>query len=169
MTLDSQAFRNTLAQWASGVSIVTTRSDEGAQVGTTVSSFTSVSAEPPIVSVCLNQKSFTRTSIEVSGYFAVNILGNNQLRVGQVFAGMFPDVEDRFADFTFESAETGAPILQDALGWLDCKVIQAVEVGSHIVFFGEVQAAHAQEISAEPLLYYHRQWGSFTPNPPQSD
>jgi hydroxymethylglutaryl-CoA lyase len=156
MPVSPQAFKQALAQWASGVTVVTTVFN-GQRLGLTVSSFSSVSLNPPLISVCLDKKLYTCTAIEQSGVFAVNVLDMNQMDYGLVFAGMKPGVEDRFAGIEFTTAVTESPILPGVLCWLDCKVWQAYDGGDHIIFVGEVQATDASGADT-PLLYHNRLW-----------
>lgn len=157
--MDSTTFKAVMSQWTSGVTVVTTIHD-GHWKGTTASSFTSVSAEPPLVLVCLNRKSYTHELICATGVFAINILGHDQAEIGKLFAGMYPEIEDRFAGKNCITAISGSPILADSLGWFDCKLRASYVEGDHTIFVGEVLAGGKSE-EGEPLLYHKRQWGQF--------
>lgn len=161
MTIEPQLFKNSLAQWTSGIAVVTMATEE-TRHGLTVSSFTSVSLEPPLVLICVAKKLYSHQVIEQSGAFAIHILHTGQLEWGKLFAGMYPDVEDRFADIDYTTAETGSPILPDVLAWLDCKLHSKADGGDHTIFMGEVVAAGTGNTNL-PLLYHNRQWGQFTP------
>ena len=158
MAVDSQLFKETLAHWASGVTVVTTL-HEGRPVGITASSFSSVSLTPPQILICVNQKLFTHDAIETAGAFAVNILGEEHLEWGMRFAGMTPEIADRFADIAVHSEITGCPLFGEALAWVDCRVAHAHDSGDHTVFIGEVLAAGSRP-EGKPLLYYYRNWRS---------
>lgn len=160
MPVDSQTFKEVMAHWGSGVTVVTTV-HEASWKGTTASSLSSVSLTPPMVSVCLAQKLYTHKLVKESGIFAVNILAAHQLEIGKLFAGMYPEIEDRFAQHTWETAVTSSPVLKDALGWVDCKIAHAYPAGDHTIFVGEVMAGNAAQMGA-PLLYFNREWGQFT-------
>ena len=169
MGVESDAFRAVLGQWPSGVTVVTTvRTEEqvdGDLVagwhGMTASSFSSVSLDPPLVSVCLARTIWTHDLIDSTGVFAVNILGKGQADVGKRFAGMFGgEVRERFEGLDFRTAATGSPVLGDALGWVDCKVVYAYPGGDHTIFVGEVLAADTPRLTA-PLLFHSRAWGQF--------
>src|SRR6478735_4312143 len=157
--VDPSTFRNVLSQWPSGVTIVTTLVD-GVRHGMTASSFSSVRAEPPLVSVCLSRHLYSHELISGSGVFGINMLAKDQAEVARRFAGMVPDVEDRFAGESWTTAETGVPLLDSALGWLDCKVVHEYPGGDHTIFVGEVVAGHAAPRTA-PLLFHSRSWGQF--------
>ena len=156
MAIDSQSFRTTLAQWASGVTIVTSLHD-GQRVGITASSFTSVSLEPPRILISVAKRLYTHQVIEASQVFAVNILSAAQQGWGMRFAGKMPEGQDRFEGIDVFTAETGSPLLPDVLGWLDCRVWAAYDGGDHTLFVADVVAANAVA-TGEPVLYYDRQW-----------
>ncbi len=165
MTIDPQVFRETMAHWASGVTIVTTLVD-GQPTGITASSFASLSLHPPQILVCINQKLHTHQAIEISQTFAVNILGIEHQEWGMRFAGMFPALEDRFQGIDWQKAVTGSPILPDVLGWLDCEVRGAYTAGDHTIFVGEVMATAARK-EGSPILYYNRHWRQLAEQPLQ--
>jgi flavin reductase (DIM6/NTAB) family NADH-FMN oxidoreductase RutF len=160
MPVEPQVYKDALARWASGVTIVTTVQGDFWK-GTTVSAFTSISLNPPLVMIGLVNKLYTRRLIAETGIFAVNILGIQHEWLAKVFAGNVPEIEDRFAQAAWKTAITGCPILSDANGWVDCVVTQVIEAGDHTLFIGEVQAAG--NMDEAPLLYYHREWGEFEP------
>ncbi|HHY54658.1 MAG TPA: flavin reductase family protein [Chloroflexi bacterium] len=165
MSIAVQSFKDALAHWASGVTVVTTHVD-GRPVGITASSLTSVSLDPPQILICVARKLFTHQAIEQSGVFAVNILGTDHLEWGMRFAGMIPELSDRFAGIATHTAVTGAPILSDVLGWLDCRVRHAYDGGDHTIFVGEVMAAGSTE-ERSPLLYFNRSWRQLDAEPLQ--
>ncbi|HQY90035.1 MAG: flavin reductase family protein [Caldilinea sp.] len=165
MSMDVQSFKDALAHWTSGVTVVTTQMD-GRPVGITASSLTSVSLAPPQILICVARKLYTHQVIEQSGVFAVNILGTDHLEWGMRFAGMTPELADRFADIELQRGVTGAPILPDVLGWLDCRLRHAYDGGDHTIFVGEVVAAGATE-ERSPLLYFNRTWRQLDGTPLQ--
>ncbi|MBA8956862.1 flavin reductase [Actinomadura namibiensis] len=155
MTVDAETFRAVLGQWPTGVCVVTTVAD-GAWHGMTASSFSSVSLDPPLVLVCLDRRLRTHRLVESCGAFAVSVLGRDHARLGRVFAGLEPG--ERFAGHPWRTARTGAPVLEKALGWLDCRVAHAYPGGDHTIFVGEVLAG-ATPRRAAPLLFHSRAWG----------
>lgn len=158
MGVDAQTFRETLAHWATGVTVVTTVV-QGSAVGITASSFTSLSVNPPRVLVSVNKRLYTHQAIHNAGIFAVNVLSEDQLEWGMRFAGLTPETEDRFAGIAIFRAQTGAPILPGVLAWVDCAVRERYDGVDHTIFVGEVLAAGTSG-DANPLLYYNRQWRS---------
>jgi flavin reductase (DIM6/NTAB) family NADH-FMN oxidoreductase RutF len=157
MSIDAESFKQVMACWPSGVTVVTTATGE-AWHGMTASSFSSVSLEPPLVSICIAKHVTSHDLIAASGIFAVNILARGQVDLGKRFAGMIPGVVDRFEGIDCATATTGSPLLVDALGWVDCAVERRVDGGDHTIFVGRVLAAGVGD-AAPPLLYHSRSWG----------
>lgn len=155
MSVDVQDFKNALAHWATGVTMVTTIGD-GHPAGITANSLTSVSLQPPQILICVARRLFTHGAIAQSGVFAVNILSADQLEWGKRFAGMVPELSDRFEGIDWTTAKTGCAILPGVLGWLDCRLSHAYDGDDHSIYVGEVLAAGFQ--SGVPLLYFNRKW-----------
>ncbi|WP_169734196.1 flavin reductase [Hamadaea tsunoensis] len=159
--MDGTHLRTVLSQWPSGVAVVTTVANEPAGPrphGMTASSFSSVSLDPPLVSVCLGNHLPTRGLIAARGAFAVSFLGKDQAEVGRRFAGQHPAGTDRFAGLSWLTGPTGCPVLADATGWLECTVEHAYPGGDHTIFVGRVLDAGIPRVTA-PLLFHSRSWG----------
>lgn len=150
MAVDTATFKQALGSWASGVTIVTTLSD-GVYSGMTASAFSSVSADPPLVLVCINRKATSCDEVRESGVFAVNILREGQDALSNRFATPM-DRAARFEGVAVTAGASGAPLLDESMVSLDCRVEQAVEAGSHTVFIGRVEEVVVRE--GHPLLYY---------------
>ena len=160
MTVSVDDFKKALQLWASGVSVVTTSSEKFGAQGMTVTAFTSVSVNPPQVLVCINDSADTGAGIEESQSFAVNILNADQQDLSNQFAGGTSQ-QQRFENTDWKAGMTGAPILNNTLMSLDCKVVEKVLAGTHWIIIGEVQDCVCR--SGEPLLYYrgaYRQLGN---------
>lgn len=155
MSISHDTFKQVLTRWASGVTVVTSQGAQGPE-GLTVSSFSSVSLEPPLVLVCVHLGSDTLRAIDESHAFAVNILADDQVDTGLRFAGLLPGVTDRFTGVGTTRAVTGSPLLPDALAVLDCRVWKAVDAGDHRVVIGTVVYASARD--GAPILYHGRGW-----------
>ena len=151
MTVSVDAFKKALQLWASGVSVVTTHSEKLGVQGMTVSAFSSVSVNPPLVLVCINTAADTGEGIQESQCFAVNVLTSDQQAVSNQFAGGSSQ-QQRFENTDWTAGITGAPILNKTLMSLDCKVVEKVLAGTHWIIIGEVQECVCR--SGEPLLYY---------------
>ncbi|MEI7840934.1 MAG: flavin reductase family protein [Methylococcaceae bacterium] len=151
MTISATEFKQAMQLWASGVTVVTTHSEQHGLQGMTVSAFSSVSAEPALILCCLNEAADTGEGIELSQCFAVNILTTAQQNASNQFAGGCSH-EERFATNPWHTAITGAPLLSDSLLSLDCKLVNKIRAGSHWILIGEVLACESR--NGEPLLYY---------------
>ena len=156
--MESEALRQTMRLWASGVTIVTSQLGEW-RAGVTASSFTSVTLEPPTILVCLQDHIETYRIIEESGIFGVSMLKSDQAKWSKQFAGFseLPEGADRFYGVETEQQATGAPILKDAVGWMDCQLSTIYRVGGTGIIVGEVVAAG--HLAGEmPLVYHNRQY-----------
>ena len=151
MAVNVDDFKKALQLWASGVTVVTTTSEQLGPQGMTVTAFSSVSANPPQILVCLNQNADTVNGIEASQYFAVNVLRADQQDVSNQFAGGASQAE-RFANTAWTASASGSPLLNDSIVSLDCKVIDKVLAGSHWIVIGEIQETVCR--TGEPLLYF---------------
>lgn len=167
MAVNPDTFKAALGQWPSGVTIVTMLSADGTWHGMTASSFSSVSLDPPLVSVCLVKTLWSHELITESGVFGVNILASDQTELGKRFAGMRPEITDRFEGVDTVTSVTGVPLFDQSLAWLDCKVVNAYEGGDHTIFVGEVQEARNPR-KAAPLLFHSRSWGQFADQLPEN-
>jgi flavin reductase (DIM6/NTAB) family NADH-FMN oxidoreductase RutF len=148
--VDAEEFKRALRRWPSGVTIVTSRA--GDQIhGMTVSAFSSVSLDPPLVLVCADLASNTHPVIREGGVFAVHILARGQEALSHRFASK-ADEWRRFEGIEWTTAETGAPILPGALAVLDCREVAAHPAGDHVIHVGEVE--HVRVAEGEPLLWY---------------
>jgi len=152
MTIDAAEFRKVLGQFATGVTLVTT-THEGAGQAMTVNSFSSVSLDPPLVLFCADKRARTHHAVAASGVFAVNILREDQRALSDLFAGKGTDAERQAVLAAGRKVETGSPILDGTLGYIDCKVVHAHDAGDHVIYIGEALAAGAGDLGA-PLLYY---------------
>ncbi|WP_329303603.1 flavin reductase [Streptomyces sp. NBC_00659] len=164
--VDGGTFRQVLARWPSGVGIVTTAGAAGRH-GMTASSFSSVSLDPPLVLVCVDRRLRSHELLDRNGVFAVNVLGRDHIGLGRRFAGMEPEVTDRFAEGDWLPGATGSPVLTDAAAWVDCRVRNGYPGGDHTIFVGDVVAACVPRITS-PLLFHSRAWGQLADPLPQS-
>jgi flavin reductase (DIM6/NTAB) family NADH-FMN oxidoreductase RutF/DNA-binding GntR family transcriptional regulator len=153
--LDQALFRDVIGRFASGVTVVTTRTSDR-DFGTTASAVSSLSMEPPMLLICLNRTSETREAIIASGWFAVNILSEHQADLAYAFAKKSPD---KFRDTQVDRGPSGMPLLAGALAQLECSVSETATGGTHTVFMGEVTYARGTEDA--PLTYYRGRLGRF--------
>jgi len=151
--ITDQTLRKMRGLFASGVTVVTTI-HEGQLRGVTVSAFSSLSLNPPLVLICLANESESKDWIAESGVFAVNILSDEQEFLSERFAARAPIVNVRFDGVPYHTAITGSPILADSLAWYDCRVEALHDGGDHTIFIGRVEAAGFGAESKPPLVYF---------------
>ncbi len=145
-------FKQVMRRWASTVTVVTTRS-KGALYGLTVTAFSSISAQPPGVFVCINKTAKSHDAIAEAGVFCVNFLGADMKDVSDRMARL--PSEERFNGLVTTTAATGSPILQGALAYFDCRVEHAFAAGDHTIYTGLVEASGVSRPDDSPLLYFH--------------
>lgn len=139
MALDTDFFRKVMGQFATGVTIATTRSQAGI-AGLTVNSFTSVSLNPLLVLICVDVRSQALPFFRDSGVFAVNILTQEQEALSNCFATSSEERYTYFCHSTYQRAATGSPILDGALGFVDARITAEYPGGDHVIFLGQVEA-----------------------------
>jgi len=154
MAVSSEDYREALSGFPSGVTIVTVKAADTVH-GLTVSAFASVSPAPPLVAVAIDHRHRAHELLESDGAaFAVSILGQEQAELSNRFAWVKD--EDRFAEGDWIQAVTGAPVLADALTWLDCTIHDRLVAGSHTIYVGLVQATADPRSETPPLVYWSR-------------
>lgn len=155
--LDADRFRGLLRRQASTVTVVTAAGLP--PVGFTATSFTSVSLRPPIVSFCLNRDSSSWPTVARAGHVAVHLLGADQRDVARRFA---TSGIDRFAEPTaWRIGPHGVPVLDGALAWLLCRVLDRVVAGDHAVVLAE--ALVGEHGDGAPLLYHDGRYARLEP------
>ncbi len=147
--IDAAEFRKVMGQFATGVTVVTTRTPEGRPHGLTVNAFMSVSLDPPLVLVSIDKKAETHSYLRQSRAFCVNILKEEQKEISEKFASKDPD---KFEGIPHSEKTTGAPVFDDALAWIDCRVVNEFDAGDHTLYLGEVAALERRE--GRPLLFF---------------
>jgi len=160
VSVDRDSFRRTLGSWASGVTIVTSQ-HAGERMGMTVSAFSSVSLEPPLVLVCADKGSNTNALIHASRTFTVNVLGREQSALSSLFADKKREAV-RFDGLDCKTGATGCPRIPGALASLDCTVRDVVDAGDHFLYVGSVEAA-AIDAEQEPLVYWRGGYQKLVP------
>jgi flavin reductase (DIM6/NTAB) family NADH-FMN oxidoreductase RutF len=154
MTLDPEQLRHAMRAWTTGVTVVTA-THAGQQYGMTVNSFTSISLDPPLVSLALKKLTHTHELVEKSGEFAVTILASDQKELSDRFAGKHPEIKDRFEGVLTETLLINAPLLKGGMAYFNCRVVNAIPLGENTLFVAEVVAAQS-EGTGEPLVYHNR-------------
>lgn len=160
MSVDRDTFKRTLGSWASGVTIVTSQ-HAGERMGMTVSAFSSVSLDPPLVLVCADKGSNTNQLIHASRTFTVNVLGREQSALSSLFADKKREAI-RFDGLDCKTGATGCPRIPGALASLDCRVRDAIDAGDHWVYMGSVESATI-DAEQEPLVYWRGLYQKLSP------
>ena len=154
MPVDREQFFALMASFASSVTVITSKGPDGVVRGLTASAFCSVSLEPRLCLVGVDNRSESIGAIKESGAFVVNILSSDQEEISRRFASKIPD---KFEGVSYRlGPETDAPILDGVLAWIECKVWQAVDGGDHTIFIGEIQDGTAND--GAPLTYFRGQY-----------
>lgn len=154
MPVTSEQYRDALRHFASGVTIVAVRSGDEVH-GLTVSAFASISPDPPLVAILIDHRHTGYRLLQQEGaVFAVNVLAADQMELSNRFAWVKD--ADRFAEGHWSRAVTGAPVLADALAWLDCSIHSRVPAGTHTIYVGRVEASGVPRADEAPLLYWNR-------------
>jgi 3-hydroxy-9,10-secoandrosta-1,3,5(10)-triene-9,17-dione monooxygenase reductase component len=151
--ITDQTLRKARGLFASGVTVVTTV-HEGQLRGVTVSAFSAVSLNPPLILICIANESESREWIVESGLFAVNILSDEQEFLSERFAARAPIVNARFDGVPYHTAITGSPILDGSIAWYDCRVEAIHDGGDHTIFIGRVEAVGFGAEGKQPLVYF---------------
>ena len=138
-----------MGRFASGVTVVTAKGGDGLPCGMTVSAFSSVSLEPPLILVCIDKRASIHDSLKEGSHFAVNILAEEQEVISRRFASK---EEDRFGGVGYKDGITGAPLLDGAIAYLECRVAHEYPGGDHTIVVGEV--IHTQVTEGRPLAYF---------------
>lgn len=163
MSVDQRSFRKALGCFATGVTVVTTLHPETeALAGVTVSAFSSLSLDPPLVLFCLGLKNSNIEAYKTSGRFAINVLSENQRDLSIRFASRS---EDKWAAVKWEPGIAGVPLLQGCIATLECKLVDAIEGGDHMIFIGEVENLNHQE-GGSPLIYLRGAYLDYGPLAP---
>lgn len=161
--IEPEVLKEAMRTWITGVAIVT-GSYEGHIHGMTANSFNSITLDPPTVLVALQRQARTEHLVHESGRFGVTILDLEQLDLARRFAGQIETDKPRFEGVGTFTLVSDSPLIQGGVAFLDCQVIQTIEIGSTTVFLGEVNAARIdRQANHVPLLYFNRQWRKMQP------
>lgn len=154
---DDRAFRAALSQFCTGV-VIATGSLDGQPAGFAAQSFSSLSLDPPLVMLCPAKSSTSWPKLRDSGAFCINILGESQRAVCDLFArtGI-----DKFGDLDWRPGVTGSPILGGVIGFIDCALETEHDAGDHTIAVGRVRDLQILDAQAEPLLFFRGGYGRF--------
>lgn len=154
MTFNSEKFKKALGLFATGVTVITGSTPNGKPVGLTANSFTSVSLKPPMILVCLGNKTRCIKAFTEGERFVVNILKENQRVLSDMFAG---PQKNKFKNQPYVTWKSNCPILSGCLVNLECLRVNVFEAGDHIILLGEVERIE-YSTNGRPLLYYKSEY-----------
>lgn len=160
MPITAAAFRRALAQFATGVTVVTTRDDKGAPLGLTVNAFCSVSLEPPLVLASIDNRSDANAGLQGSRVFGVSVLSEEQEAFSRRFA---TPGREKFAAKDLHTGEAGVPLVPHALAHLECRLVAFHPAGDHTLYVGEVLRIEVRP--GRPLLYHASGYRKLEPEP----
>lgn len=146
---DSRHFRHALSQFATGVTVITTRLEDGRFFGLTASSFNSLSLDPPLVLWSLARSASSLPLFMGNTHYVINVLAADQAALAERFAQR---IDNRFDGVEFVLSYTGLPIIQGATAWFECHNRSRYPEGDHVIFVGEVERC---DVQARPALVFH--------------
>jgi len=150
---EQRRLRALMGRFATGVTVVAARHGP-LLAGMTANAIASISIDPPLMMASISRRAETYRAIIGSHAFAVSVLAEDQRELAECFAQPTTAAKlTRFCDASWHEAETGSPILEDALAYFDCRLTERIDGGDHAVFLGEIVAAGYRE-DARPLLWY---------------
>jgi len=161
-SVPSQLFRRVMGHFATGITVVTVEREPGQVHGMTANSFTSVSLEPLLVSICVDEESRLLSFLKIQRRFGVSILNDTQQALSEHFATgeQSPEADARLG-IRYRWTESRIPVLDGALAHLTCNVVAEYPAGDHTIFLGEVESVDLGE--GHPLLYYRGQYRALQP------
>lgn len=158
-TIDIDQFKAGMRRLAASVNLITTCSTDGQRSGLTATAVCSVSAAPPTLLVCVNRSGSSYGVLTSTGVFAVNVLALEDRALADRFASPIPQ-EVKFEQGLWTSLVTGSPVLESAIATFDCRISHSVDVGTHGILFGEIQALRLRSVDAQPLMFRAGNYGS---------
>lgn len=154
--LRAEEFRAAMGSFATGVTIVTTRGDDGTHQALTATAFTAVSLQPPLCLVCVDRRARAHAPLLLHGSFGVSILGTDQEAIAAQCAA---PVKDRLAGLRWRPGiHTGCPLLSGALAVMECQLVEVHAGGDHDILLGLVESVQVRE--GKPLLYWRARYGA---------
>jgi len=152
-SVSPELFRRVIGSFPTGITVLTVEREPGQVHGMTANSFTSVSLEPLLILVCIDQNARLLSYLKEQGRFGVNILRDTQQRISELFARPQEDpAEEARLGIHFRWTATGIPLLEDAHAHLACNVVAQHAAGDHTIFVGEVESLELKD--GEPLVYH---------------
>src|SRR5271163_1049040 len=156
------AFRQALGQFATGVTVISVEFAPGKIHGMTANAFASVSLNPLLILICVDERAHMLPYLHEQKRFGVSVLREHQQAISEFFAqpGQNDDIEDRL-NIRFRHSTSGIPMLDDTLARLSCRVAASYVSGDHTIFLGEVETVEISE--GQPLLFFRGRYGQIGP------
>ena len=145
-----------MGNFATGVTVITTKDHQGQPHSMTANSFTSVCLDPPVLLVCVAHGTHTYGYMERTGRFGVNILSQDQQELGALFAKR-PEDREEGVDYKYSEGEAGVPILEGSMVFFGCEVMGAHVYGDHTIYMGIVKEMRQTDMG-EPLMFFRSRW-----------
>jgi flavin reductase (DIM6/NTAB) family NADH-FMN oxidoreductase RutF len=148
-------FRDALAQFATGVTVIAVRRPDRRYIGFTANSFNSVSLEPPLIVWSLNQRAENLAAFETADRYAINVLAHDQIEVARRFSRPHAD---RFASVPYRLGVADAPLIEGCIAWFECRHHATQRAGDHVLFIGEVETCERR--NGTGLVFHHGRYGT---------
>jgi len=149
MPFDPTMLRKVMGLFATGVTIITTRDQSGNPYGLTANAVTSLSLSPPLLLICVDRKAETFPHFFDSKIFVLNILSQDQETLSRRFA---TTGGDKFSGVPWRPGALGTPILEETLGYIECRIVETLEGGDHVIHIGQVEDAESRD--GRPLIFF---------------
>ena len=153
MAFERNELRRIMGHFATGITVVTTHGPDGKRYGLTMNAVCSLSLAPPLMLICVDKRAESHPAFQPARGFVINILDVSQEEISRRFA---VSGGEKFGGLACRDGVTGAPVLEDALAWIECRVTEVHDGGDHTIYIGEVEAGDAR--IGDPLLYYRGQY-----------
>src|SRR5208283_4147154 len=147
--LSCEEFKRACGRFPTGITIATVRDTQGTPHGLTVNSFTSVSLDPPLISICLGHAVSLIETFRAASYFGINVLAENQQAISERFARKG---YDRFEGIEWESGANGVPLIAGVLAAMECCTMERIRAGDHDIFLARMVTARVGH--GKPLVYF---------------
>lgn len=157
--MDQRQLRNALAEYATGVTIVTALAKNGERIGMTMTSFNSVSLDPALILFSIGVNAYSLSAFEEAEAYTVNILASGQEKLSNQFARAG---QDKWAGVHFSEGHKSVPRLTNAIAHFECEPFACYEGGDHKIFLGSVVNFCTSATEAEPLLFFRGRYHSVT-------
>jgi flavin reductase (DIM6/NTAB) family NADH-FMN oxidoreductase RutF len=156
-------FRDALAQFATGVTVIAARRADGRYAGFTANSFNSVSLEPPLVVWSLHRRAQSLVAYESAKRYVINVLAHDQIALARRFS--LPHA-DRFEGVSFRLGVADAPLIEGCIAWFECRHHAMHRAGDHVLFIGQVETCERR--NGAGLVFHHGRYGATVRSPARS-